>query len=97
MFWFKEKDSVDNTQMVWLLLSSAVQSQGRLSFSASTAAEGAGGHKELGGNRTRTAALNWPKGYSVPYGIMQKQLEKRELVRVGSCCLGTGWASVSGW
>lgn len=48
MFWFKEKDSVDNTQMVWLLLSSAVQSQGRLSFSASTAAEGAGGAQGAG-------------------------------------------------
>ena len=64
MFWFKEKDSVDNTQMVWLLLSSAVQSQGRLSFSASTAAEGAGGHKELGGNRTRAFDPNGQRDIS---------------------------------
>jgi len=26
--------------------------------------------RELGGDRTRTADLNWPKGYSVIYKIM---------------------------
>ena len=30
------------------------------------------GHKELGGNRIRTADLNWPKQYFVPYDIMWK-------------------------
>ena len=29
-----------------------------------------GGPKELGGNRVRTADLNWTKGYSIPYDIM---------------------------
>jgi len=28
---------------------------------------GLGEHKELGGDRTRTADLNWMKGYSIPY------------------------------
>jgi len=27
------------------------------------------GPKEMGGNRIRTADLNWPKGYSIPYDI----------------------------
>ena len=31
------------------------------------------GPKELEGNRIRTADLNWPKGYFIPYGIMQKE------------------------
>ena len=30
------------------------------------------GHKELGWDRSRTADLNWPKGYSIPYNILQK-------------------------
>ena len=29
-----------------------------------------GDHNELRGDRTRTADLNWPKGYSIPYDIM---------------------------
>lgn len=28
------------------------------------------GLKELGGNRMRTADLNWTKGYSMPYDII---------------------------
>ena len=31
------------------------------------------GPKELGGNRVRTTDLNWPKRYSIPYDIMQKE------------------------
>ena len=31
------------------------------------------GPEELGGKRIRTAVLNWTKGYSIPYGIMQKE------------------------
>jgi len=31
------------------------------------------GLKELGGNRIRTAGLNWPKGYSIPYDIMWEE------------------------
>jgi len=31
------------------------------------------GPKELGGNRIRAAAINWPKGYSIPYGIKRKE------------------------
>lgn len=29
-----------------------------------------GGNKELGGDRTRTADLNWPRGCPTPYGVM---------------------------
>ena len=31
------------------------------------------GPKLLGGNRGRTADLNWAKGYSISYDIMQKE------------------------
>ena len=29
--------------------------------------------KELGGSRIRAADLNWLRGYSIPYDIMQKE------------------------
>ena len=37
------------------------------SFSYCPAREGSGGHKELGGDRIKTADLNCPKGYSTDY------------------------------
>ena len=37
---------------------------------------GAGGQKELGGDRTWAAELNWPNGYSITYNTMQKRLLK---------------------
>jgi len=33
--------------------------------------------KKLGGDRIRTADLNWPRGYSIPYDIMWKKLGRR--------------------
>ena len=47
-----------------------------LSFLYCPASQGTKGHKELGGGRTRTADLSWPRRYSVPYSIMWKKLEK---------------------
>ena len=73
MLWLQEKNNVDNTPMFQLLLSSAVQSQGHFIFSHCPASNGLGGYKELGGDRARTVALNWPKGYPIPYGIMWKK------------------------
>jgi len=35
------------------------------------------GHKELGGDGTRTANQNWPKGYSIPYNIMMNNKTRR--------------------
>ena len=41
-------------------------------------ARGLGGHKDLGEDRIRTADLNWPRGYSIPYDIIKKEsLKKR--------------------
>ena len=34
------------------------------------------GHKELGGDRTRTADLNWSKGCSIPYMMLCKKTYK---------------------
>jgi len=49
-----------------------------LFFSLCPASKGAGGHKELGEGRNKTADLNWPRGYSIPYDIIKKEsLKKR--------------------
>lgn len=37
--------------------------------------------KKLGGDRSRTADPNWPKGYSTPYGVMLNNT-------TGGCWLG---------
>ena len=70
MFWLWEKNNVDNTVMFSVLLSTAAQSQGCFSFSASHASKGPGKHKGAGGDTTSTADLRWPKGYSIIYSIM---------------------------
>jgi len=31
------------------------------------------GPRVMGGNGTRTADLKWPKGYSIPYDVKQKE------------------------
>ena len=79
-------------------MSSAAQSQGHLSSLAAhgaLSARGLGVHKELGGDRTSTADLNWPKGYSILYDIMQRNLKmvkswlgRQPLLRD---CLTIGW------
>jgi len=52
-----------------------------LSFTCCPASKGAGEHRELGWDRTTTANLNWPKGYSIPYSIMWKgSLRRREIM-----------------
>lgn len=35
-----------------------------------------GGQERLGGDRTETTNPNWPKGHSIPYGIMEGGGEK---------------------
>lgn len=49
-----------------------------ISASAALSARGPRGLKDLEGDRTRTAELNWLKGCSIPYGFMLKNenLEK---------------------
>ena len=50
------------------------------------------GHKEVGGNRIRTADLNWPKQYFVPYDIMWKDWMGWEFIFLSSTAQGTSWA-----
>ena len=60
-------------------MGSTAQSQGHLSSLAAhgaLSARGLGVHKELGGDRTRTADLNWPKGYSILCDIMWEKKKK---------------------
>lgn len=73
-----------------------MQSKGHFSFPASLPVSGLLEHKMLGDNRTRTAALHWPKRYSILYAC--KKAVKLRGVGWESChCLGTGWALVGGW
>jgi len=66
-----------------------------LIFSLCPASKGAGGHKELGEGRNKTADLNWPRGYSIPCGIMWDNYNA-EFAGGSSSCSGTGWAWDSG-
>ncbi|KAK4817679.1 hypothetical protein QYF61_024908 [Mycteria americana] len=52
-------------------------------------------HKKLGGGTARTADPNWPKGYSIPYGIILSIETGGSWLGGSDRCLGTGWASVS--
>lgn len=57
--------------MFQFLLSRATQCKGNFSSSyCPDNEESVGGNKELGGDRTRTADLNWPRGCPTPYGVM---------------------------
>jgi len=50
-------------------------------------------HKELAGDRTRTADPNWPKGHPAPYGIMLSN-KTRGVDWEGCNYSRTGWASI---
>ena len=69
MFWICAGDSVDNTGMFSLLLSSACTKTVPILLLTHPTSEEAGGHKELGGDTAGTADPNWPKGYSRPYDV----------------------------
>ncbi|KAK4831874.1 hypothetical protein QYF61_019886 [Mycteria americana] len=51
-------------------------------------------HKKLGGGTARTADPNWPKGCSIPYGVMLSTETGGSWPGGSDRCLGTGWASV---
>ena len=72
MFCSKEKNN-DNNTSVLIIAEHAVQTKFQFSsYSYCPASEGGGsGHKELGGDTTRAADLNWPRGYSIPIHIAQ--------------------------
>ena len=75
LFLLQENNSVDNTLSFQSLQSSAAQSQGHFSFSASLnvlAARGLGGTRSWEGTEPGQADLNWTKGYSILYGIVWK-------------------------
>lgn len=60
-------------------MSSAIQSQGLFSFLSlpyCPASKGAGGYEELEANRTTTAVLSHPKGYSILCNIMWRKKKK---------------------
>lgn len=61
-------------------MSSAIQSQGLFSFLSlpyCPASKGAGGYEELEANRTTTAVLSHPKGYSILCNIMWRKKKKK--------------------
>ena len=55
------------------------------------------GPKELGSNRTRTADLNLPEGYSILYDIMLKEFWRQWVfILLSSARWGASWASARG-
>ena len=84
MFWICAENSVDNTGMFLLLLSSAYSVK---AFSASHTippVRRLGVHKKLGGDTAGTADPNWPKGYSIPYDVMLN-------IKLGGVGRGANW------
>lgn len=57
-----------------------------LSFFCCPVSKRALGHKELGGDRTRTADQKWPKGYSIPCETNLKN--SGELIKRADLTLG---------
>ena len=81
-----------------MLLSSAVERQGYFSFSASSTvlpAWGPAEHEELRRDRTRTASLHWPKGYSILYDIIRKRTSKMVGTWLGEQLLLVDWLDIS--
>lgn len=54
-------------------------------------------HKKLGGNATKTAGLNWPEGYPIPYSVKMSNKYRGSWPGEGCHGSGPGWASVGGW
>lgn len=50
-------------------------------FHAALPKSGLGEHKDLEGDSTRTADLNWPEESFIPYNIMPKNYKNSELPR----------------
>ena len=75
-----------------LLLSSVVQSQGYFSILCFCQQGALAKHKDPGGDRPRTADLNWPKGYSTPYDSMWKESLRFFSTAQGLASLGGWWA-----
>ena len=67
-------------QDCWALLT---QCQGLSCFSHHPTRLGV--HKKLGGDTARTADPNWPKGYSMPYGVMLSNINLGEEEGRGGC------------
>lgn len=72
----------------YFLLSNAVQN--RQCFNFWYCAVSDGGFRA----QARTADHNWPKEYFIQYG---NTIKLREVGRMGSHCLETGWAPAAGW
>lgn len=80
----------------WAVLT---QSQGCFSFSHCPASMEAEEHKELGGDGTRTAFTQWPKGYPITYDIMlsnnRRKREHSEWWHLSSQEIYMWWALLS--
>lgn len=111
-FWFQEKNDVDNTPVVLVVAEQCYTEPTILHFShflllsyqmgggeltRSWEAQGRA-PKHLGRDRNKTDDFKWPKGYSMPYDITQKESFERNSSLFFSLfyCLGPSWASVSG-
>lgn len=91
VFWICSENSVDNTGMLYLLVSSAyTESTPFLPLSSQEK-----GAQEIGREHSQDRWPHLPKGCSIPYGIMVSNKTAGRLVQGHS--LGTGWPSVHYW
>lgn len=69
VFWILGENGGVNSNIL-VAIEHCLQSQGLSAFHAALPATGLGVHKELGGDRARTAVSNGPKGYPILYDMM---------------------------
>ena len=80
LLWICAENSVGNTGMFWLLLSSAHTVRAFSAPQTTPPVCGLGVHKKLGGDTAQTAEPSWPKWCSTPYTLMlsNKKLGEEE-------------------
>jgi len=96
--WIWDENNVDNTLMLYLLLSSVYMKSRTFSFSHCPASEEAGHAKEAG-KGTQPGQLTQTGQRDIPYRMTLRWTSKLwgSWPASGGCCLGTGWPSVSRW
>jgi len=76
-FWIFDENSVDNTPIFQLLLSSAC-TELLFGFSCCPACNGLRVLKELQGRRTRIANPKWPRGYPIQYSVLLNNTAEKQ-------------------
>lgn len=82
--WFRKRMILITYQCVSCCWVALILNQRLFSFLCCLKCDKLGVHRELRGNQARTADLNWPKGYPIPYDTI---LNNNTRVAPGGGCL----------